>query len=81
MILCIVYNADLLDLPDDPTHEDVLGYVDDIALIAIGNDFEETTQRLKNLMNKEQGGLQWSRDHNPRFEVTKSVILHLTRRT
>ena len=32
-------------------------------------------------MTKEDGGLQWSRDHNSRFEGSKSVILHATRRT
>ena len=81
MILYIIYNADLLDLPDDPLNEDALGYVDDMALVAIGKDFEETTQRLKTMMTKDQGGLQWSREHNSRFEVNKSAILHLTRRT
>lgn len=32
-------------------------------------------------MTKEDGGLQWSRDHNSRFEVTKSAIVHFSRRT
>lgn len=32
-------------------------------------------------MTEEEGGLQWSRDHNSQFEVSKSVILHLTRKT
>ena len=81
MLLYILYNADLLELPDDPLAEDVLGYVDDIALVAIGPDFDETTQRLRNMMTKEDGGLQWSRDHNSRFEVTKSAVLHFSRKT
>ena len=33
------------------------------------------------MMKKEGGGLQWSEEHNSRFKVTKSAILHLTRRT
>ena len=81
MLLYILYNADLLDIPDDETTEDALGYVDDIALIAIGEDFDESTRRLKEMMTKENGGLQWSRDHNSRFEVSKSAIIHFTRRT
>ena len=81
MLLYIIYNADLLELPDDLDNEDALGYVDDIALLAIGNDFEETTTRLKQMMEKDDGGLQWSKEHNSRFEVDKSAILHLTRRT
>ena len=81
MLLYIIYNADLLELPDNELTEDAIGYVDDIALLAIGNDFEETTNRLKTMMTKEDGGLQWSRDHNSKFEVSKSAVLHLTRIT
>ena len=53
MLLYILYNADLLNLPDDPTNEDALGYVDNIALISVGEDFEETTNSLRNLMCKD----------------------------
>ena len=81
MLLYIIYNADLLEITDNDQMESALGYVDDIALIAIGNDFEETTQRLQNLMEKRGGALDWSKDHNSKFEITKSAILHLTRKT
>ena len=33
------------------------------------------------MMTKEDGGLQWSKDHNSKFEVSKSAVIHLTRRT
>ena len=81
MLLYIIYNADLLDLPDNPLSEDAIGYVDDVALLAIGEDFEETTHRLETIMKKDEGGLEWSKTHNSRFEVTKSAILHLSRKT
>ena len=81
MLLYIIYNADMLEIPDDELKEDAIGYVDDIALVAKGEDFEETTRRLKAMMTKEDGGLQWSKEHNSKFEVSKSAVLHLTRRT
>ena len=81
MLLYILYNADMLDIPDNPQEEDAIGYVDDIALIATGTGFEETTQRLTDMMTRNGGGLQWSRDHNSRFEVSKSAVLHLSRKT
>ena len=81
MLLYILYNADLLEIPDDELSEDALGYVDDIALIAIGDSFEESTQRLKTMMTKDDGGLQWSREHNSKFEVSKSAIMHFSRKT
>jgi ribonuclease HI/endonuclease/exonuclease/phosphatase family metal-dependent hydrolase len=81
MLLYILYNADLLDLPDNPAEEDALGYVDDIALFSTGEDFDETTNRLRTMMIKEDGGLQWSRNHNSKFEVSKSAILHFSKKT
>jgi ribonuclease HI len=81
MILYIIYNADLLEIPGDETKEDAIGYVDDIALIAVGDNFEETTNRLKSMMEKEDGGLQWSMLHNSQFEISKSAVLHATRKT
>jgi ribonuclease HI/endonuclease/exonuclease/phosphatase family metal-dependent hydrolase len=81
MLLYILYNADLLDIPDDELTEDAIGYVDDIALLARGKDFAESTLRLKLMMTKEDGGLQWSVTHNSRFEVSKSAIIHFSRKT
>jgi hypothetical protein len=58
MLLYIIYNADLLEIPDIEQKDDAIGYVDDIALIARGDDFRETTHRLKSLMTKDDGGLK-----------------------
>ena len=58
MLLYILYNADLLELPDHPTDEDAIGYVDNIALIATGNNFTETNNWLKDMMTKVDGGLR-----------------------
>ena len=52
MILYILYNADLLDLPVNNEEEDALSYVDDIALVTTGDDLYQTTQRLENIMTK-----------------------------
>jgi hypothetical protein len=81
MILYIIYNADLLEIIGDEDDEDALGYVDDVALVAVGKDFVETTEKIERMMTREKGGLQWSRDHNSRFETSKSIILHASRKT
>jgi hypothetical protein len=56
MILYILYNADLLEITGNEEKEDSMGFVDDIAFMAIGRDLEETTNRLRVLMTKEEGG-------------------------
>jgi len=76
MILYIIYNADLLEITGDKENKNSLGYVDDIAPVAVGKDVKETNRRLRHMMTKEDGRLQWSKDHNSRFEATKSVVLH-----
>jgi hypothetical protein len=76
----LLYNADLLEIINDDQYEDALGYVDEITLIAIGDNFEQTKAKLKNLMEKQDGGLDWSRDHNSRFEITKSAVMHSSRK-
>ena len=81
MILYILYNADLLEIIGDKEHEDSLGFVDDVALVAFGDNFEESSERLEQLMEKDSGWLSWSESHNSRFETTKSVVMHLSRWT
>ena len=53
MILYILYNADLLEITGDADYKDSLGFVDDIVMVEFGDNFEETTGRLVNLMEKE----------------------------
>ena len=33
------------------------------------------------MMTKDEGGIQWSKSHNSKFEVSKSVVLHMSRKT
>lgn len=74
MLLYILYNADLLELPDNTLNEDAIGYVDDMALIASGSDFIETNNRLMEMMMKDEGGLQRSKDRNSKYEVSKLAV-------
>lgn len=78
MILYIIYNADMMEIPQG-RDEAAVGYVDDIALLAEGNSLEETTERLKDMMERPGGGLDWARTHNSRFEMAKVAIVHFSR--
>ena len=80
MLLYILYNADLLKIPTNTANEDAIGYVDNTTLLAIAKNFEGTMKILKEMMTREEGGLQWSNDHNSRFEVYKSAIAHFSRK-
>ncbi len=60
MILYIIYNADLLEIVDNAQGEDALSYVDDIAILVTGKNRQETTNKLKTIMTKSGGGIEWS---------------------
>ena len=48
------YNADLLEMLQLLT---CMGYVDDVMLMSIENDFHETMKELKEAMEAREGGL------------------------
>ena len=74
MILFIIYNSDLVDTANDSS-ELTLAFVDDTAFIAIGKDFQETHRILVDMLEREGGGYQWSKDHNSKFETSKFALI------
>lgn len=59
-ILFIFYNADLLDITVKQNGEDSLAVVDDTTLLATGDDLEEAFHKLKQIMTRAGGALEWS---------------------
>jgi hypothetical protein len=78
MILYAFYNADLIDIAQGK-NELTTGFVDDCAFAATGDTLEETHNRLKDMMDRSQGGLEWSRTHNSQFEISKLAIMDFPR--
>jgi ribonuclease HI len=74
MVLYQYYNADLLDILDN-TNESAMAYVDDAILIATGADFMETHEVLADMMTRKGGAIEWSNDHNSRFEFSKLALM------
>ena len=78
MIPYLFYNADMLDIAHG-CHELCLGYVDDMALIASVDTFENAHRMLGNMMSRLGGSLQWAAEHNLKFETSKSVLIDFSR--
>src|SRR6266481_5602419 len=74
MLLYLFYNADLLDITGG-MGEMGLGYVDDVALMVVANDFMQAHRMLKNIMLQPRGSFQWSKSHNSKFKTPKSVLM------
>ena len=80
MILYIFYNSDILSIPKitQKMNEYVLSFVDDTTLLAMGSSFKVTHQILADMMTRDGGAIQWSKDHNSRFEPSKFALLDFT---
>ena len=74
MILYLFYNADILDVVRGK-NELCLGYVDDLALVAMAKNFADTHRLLKNMISRDGGAREWSTLHNSRFKDSKSVLI------
>ncbi|RDB20589.1 putative RNA-directed DNA polymerase from transposon X-element [Hypsizygus marmoreus] len=79
MMIYILYNAELLEIVRH-LQESAVGYVDDGMAVAEGKDFNETTEALHDIMEREEGGFKWSADHNSNFELSKLAIVHFTQK-
>ena len=72
MIFYAFYNAGLLEIsPPEARDEKQFGFVDDVALLATGNNFTDTYEKLTDMMTRPSGAFDWSQTHNSQFELTK----------
>lgn len=72
------YNASLVD-PSGDKNEMKSAFIDDTAMLVAGPTFRDNNTKLTEMMNREEGGTDWSRTHNSPFEMDKFGLLHLTR--
>ena len=77
MIFYVFYNAGLLKIsPPDALDEKQFGFIDDIALLAIGNTFKETYGKLTNMISRPNGAFSWSETHNSQFKLSKLALMN-----
>ena len=74
MILYIIYNSDLVEVPNGK-NKLALAFVDDTAYLAIGKDFNATHSTLTNMLERPGGGFKWFNKHNSWFETSKFALI------
>jgi hypothetical protein len=74
MVLYQYYNTDLLDIPEAPD-EFAAAYIDDAILVVTAKTFQDTHNMLENMMTREGGAMEWAKDHNSNFELTKLALM------
>jgi hypothetical protein len=76
----LIYNADLLKIPDLKVGEWILLFVDDVAIVVTGKDFAETHEKLCNIMNCTNSIFKWAMIYNCKFRMEKFQLINITRR-
>ena len=79
MIFYAFYNAGLLEISHpNATDEKQFGFVDDVALLAIGDNFKETYDKLTGLMTCPNRAFNWSDMHYSQFELSKLALMNFS---
>jgi hypothetical protein len=76
----LIYNTDLLKIPDLKMGKQMLLFIDDAAVIVTGKDFRETHEKLWNIMNCKDGIFEWAKIHNCEFGIEKLQLLDIMKR-
>ena len=79
LITWIIYNHQILKIFKKANKETGLLFVDDTAILVTGEDFNDTHRKLKDIMSREGGVMEWARTHNCMFGIENFQLLDLTR--
>jgi hypothetical protein len=80
LIAWIIYNSLILRIFQKLAKETGLLYVDDTSALVTGADFHITHDKLRNIMNREGGILEWAAARNCSFGIEKFQLVDLSRR-
>lgn len=78
MLAYAYYNADLIDIAKGK-NELFTGFIDDCAFVAVADMLDETHCIPENMMERPNGGLDWSTSHNSPFKLFKLAIMDFSR--
>ncbi|PPQ77570.1 hypothetical protein CVT24_005191, partial [Panaeolus cyanescens] len=80
LILYLIYNADLPAMTNKKDKVTVLAFVDDVGILATGNNFNETHRRITKTMDERTGVRSWARSHNCSFGMEKFQLVDFSRK-
>ena len=75
----LFYNADVLDNADTKNGELVLGFIDNIAIMARGPSFSTANTKLLHMLECPGGCMDWSHTHQMEFKIDKTTLVQASR--
>ena len=79
MILYIMYNADLSDVAEG-SDKLSLGFIDNTIVAIEGDDFHDMTSKIRDIMTRPGGALEWSTNYNSNFKLSKLAVMHFSQK-
>ena len=79
LITWIIYNHQILKIFKKLCKETGFLFLDDTAILVTGTDFEDTHNKLKDVMTREGGVMEWVAMHNCTFGIENFQLLDLMR--
>ena len=76
----MLYNSDLLKIPDVKLREKMLLFVDDAVMLVTGKDFTVTHKKLHTIMTRTNGIFNWAALYNCEFRIEKFQLLDFTKK-
>ncbi|KAF8672219.1 Reverse transcriptase (RNA-dependent DNA polymerase) [Rhizoctonia solani] len=70
---------DLIKVAQSTRGELAVGYIDDVAFLAEGVDFTQANAKLKRMMERKGGALEWARTHTLDFALEKTALVQFNR--
>lgn len=70
----------MTELARSKQRESTSGFVDDSTLLAEARTFPDAHHILNDMMTRENGALEYAREHNVHVELIKTAVLDLTRK-
>ena len=80
-IFYLFYNSALLEIAGKSKGsraELAVGFIDDVALLARGRDADEATSRVKQMMERRGGALEWAKAYTSDFALEKTALITFT---
>jgi hypothetical protein len=84
-IFYLFYNSGLIEVAEVRERrrgmwELVVGYIDDVVLLVRASTMEEATGRIKEMVEREGGALDWAKRHTSDFGLEKTALIGFTKK-
>ena len=80
MVGFLFYSTDMLDIPNRKNGEKGFRFIDDVCFVAHSPSFPASNGKIKKMVERRGGGIEWSCSHHVNFEMDKNTLVQCSQR-